>query len=100
MYRTEIVIGEALKTLFGNNEIKREELFITTKIARNVRKPEDIRKSVENSLKDLQIDYIDLMLIHSPHSDNEEGARGHDIIEMYVIYLFILIMYCFFLCKQ
>ena len=88
VYRTEVVIGEALQTLFKENVVKREELFITTKVARLIRKPEDIRNSIEKSLKDLQLDYIDLFLIHSPHSDNKEGTRGHDIIEMYVhIYL-------------
>ena len=76
-----------MQPLFKENVVKREELFITTKIARNVRKPEDIRNSIAKSLKDLQVDYIDLMLIHSPHSDNEEGSRGHDIIEMYVLYV-------------
>ena len=77
--------SEALSKLFKDNVIKREEIFITSKIARNVRDPKEIRESIENSLKFLQIDYIDLMLIHSPHSQNKKGLRGHDVIELYKI---------------
>eukprot|EP00486_Rosalina_sp_Unknown_P003685 CAMPEP_0201575570 /NCGR_PEP_ID=MMETSP0190_2-20130828/20857_1 /ASSEMBLY_ACC=CAM_ASM_000263 /TAXON_ID=37353 /ORGANISM="Rosalina sp." /LENGTH=678 /DNA_ID=CAMNT_0048005375 /DNA_START=26 /DNA_END=2062 /DNA_ORIENTATION=- len=85
VYRTEVVIGNALQELYKDNIIKREELFLTTKIARNVRDPKEIRESIENSLKYLQTDYIDLMLIHSPHSQNRNGLKGHDVIELYKI---------------
>ena len=78
------MIGKALQNLFRQNVIKREELFITTKVAENTRKLDEVRQSVENSLRDLQLDYIDLFLIHCPLTENPKGSRGHDIIEQYV----------------
>ena len=74
----------ALQELFAVNVVRREDMFITTKIARTVREPEDIRNSIDRSLEQLQLEYIDLVLIHSPHSIRSEGQRGRDVIEMYV----------------
>ena len=85
VYRTEFVIGHALKQLFNDNIIKREQLFITTKIAKDIREPNKIRESIESSLNDLQLDYIDLFLIHSPHTKNKDSDRGHDVINLYKI---------------
>ena len=46
--------------------IKREELFVTTKRWVCDWKPEDMEKAIQQCLKDLQLDYIDLYLIHWP----------------------------------
>merc|ERR1712228_834156 len=85
IYRTERIIADALKELYAQNVIKREDLFITTKVARDMRKPQQVRDSIDRSLKELNVDYIDMILIHSPHTDNKEGKRGHDVIEIYKI---------------
>lgn len=63
-YGTEAYIGEALKELFDAKVVTREELFITTKVWPSMHaNPE---KSLEQSMKDLGVDYVDLLLQHWP----------------------------------
>jgi methylglyoxal/glyoxal reductase len=62
LYRNESIVGDAIK----NSGVCREKLFITTKISRNELKSNDIRKSIQRSLIDLKVDYIDLLLLHEP----------------------------------
>eukprot|EP01084_Bolivina_argentea_P003532 6643_1 len=87
-YRTEYIVGDAIEFLLNNknkdNNLKREDLFITTKIARSVRDKESCRKCIDESLKNLKMDYIDLLLIHSPHSDDKE-KRGQDVMDLYEV---------------
>ncbi|XP_014234856.1 uncharacterized protein LOC106657708 [Trichogramma pretiosum] len=67
VYQNENSIGLALKKLLPKYNLKREDLFITTKLAPNVSgDPEKIRESVHNSLKFLNTTYLDLCLIHWP----------------------------------
>jgi diketogulonate reductase-like aldo/keto reductase len=47
--------------------IKRDDLFITTKVWKTDLEPENVKKVLENALKDLRTDYIDLYLIHAPN---------------------------------
>lgn len=61
-YRNEKEIGNALK----DTPIAREEIFVTTKVWNSEQGYENTRKAFENSLKRLQLDYIDLYLIHWP----------------------------------
>lgn len=85
-YRTEYIVGDAIEYLLKTNKnLKRKDLFITTKIARSVRDKETCRKCIDDSLKNLKTDYIDLMLIHSPHTDQPKGKRGQDIVDLYEI---------------
>ncbi len=64
-YQNEEAVGRAIK----KSGIKREELFITTKLWIQRNGYEGTKKAFENSLKRLQLDYIDLYLIHQPYGD-------------------------------
>lgn len=63
-YDNEIEVGAAIKA----TGIDREELFITSKM-QILSNGENTRKAVENSLRNLGLDYLDLYLIHQPYGD-------------------------------
>src|SRR5580658_9647898 len=65
-YRTEKEVGEAMQEVFKAGKIKREEVFVSTKLWNNNHRPERAKSAFEASLKKLQLDYIDLYLIHTP----------------------------------
>lgn len=67
-YFNEAEVGDAIK----ESGISREEFFITTKIWIDNYGYEKCRASVEESLKKLKTDYIDLVLLHQPFSDEDE----------------------------
>jgi diketogulonate reductase-like aldo/keto reductase len=66
VYGNEKQIGEVLSQLFADGVVKREDLWITGKLWNDKHDPIDARTSFEQSLKDLQLDYLDLYLIHWP----------------------------------
>ncbi|XP_008205329.1 glyoxal reductase isoform X2 [Nasonia vitripennis] len=67
VYRNEEDIGLALKELLPKYNLKREDIFITSKLSPSDNgDPDKIRKSVEDSLKALDTSYLDLYLIHWP----------------------------------
>src|ERR1700760_4921279 len=65
-YRNEKEVGEAMQEVFKAGKIKREEVFIATKLWNNNHRPERVKPAFEASLKKLQRDYVDLYLIHTP----------------------------------
>lgn len=66
-YKNEAEIGEALRDfLTSHPEVKREDIFICTKVWNHLHEPEDVRWSAEDSRKKLGVDYIDLFLMHWP----------------------------------
>ena len=86
MYRTEKVIGNVIKRMLQNDaSLNRSDIFITTKLEKRIRQPQDVRDSIAASLANLQTPFIDLFLIHSPHSSNKQGERGMDVINAYKI---------------
>jgi 2,5-diketo-D-gluconate reductase A len=64
-YLNEEAVGRALK----NSGISREHLFVTTKLWVQDASYEGAKQAVQNSLKRLQLDYLDLYLIHQPYGD-------------------------------
>jgi len=65
-YLNENEIGAALKTCFEKGIVKRDELWITSKLWNNAHKSGEVIPALKNTLKDLQLDYLDLYLIHWP----------------------------------
>jgi diketogulonate reductase-like aldo/keto reductase len=65
-YRTEKEVGEAIKEVVQSGKLKREDVFIATKLWNTNHRPERVKPAFEASLKKLQLDYVDLYLIHTP----------------------------------
>jgi alcohol dehydrogenase (NADP+) len=66
LYRTEDVVGNAMREAFEAGTVKREELFVATKLWNNNHRPERVGPALEASLGRLQLDYVDCYLIHTP----------------------------------
>ena len=71
-YRNEEGVGDAILA----SKLPREEFFITTKIWISNAGYEKAKKSIEESLKKLKTDYIDLLLIHQPFGDYYGSYRA------------------------
>src|SRR3974377_1618728 len=65
VYGNEDRIGFALRDVMANG-IRREELWVTSKLWNDKHGESDVVSSFEKSLRDLQLDYLDLYLIHWP----------------------------------
>jgi diketogulonate reductase-like aldo/keto reductase len=65
-YGNEEHVGEAMQAAFKEGKVKRQEVFVGTKIWNNNHRPERVRPALEASLKRLQLDYADLYCIHTP----------------------------------
>src|SRR4029077_3659361 len=67
-YRTEKEVGEAMQEVFQAGKIKREDVFVITKLWKNNHRPQRVKPAFEASLKKLQLDFVDLYLIHTPYA--------------------------------
>ena len=73
-YGNEVGVGRGIRKAISDGIVKREEVFLTSKIMpSNYNSPD---KAIDESLKALNVDYIDLMLIHQPGYHDEEVYKA------------------------
>ena len=65
-YANESEVGEALREAFERGDAKREDVFVTSKLWNDRRRPRDVREALMTTLNDLGVGYLDLYLIHWP----------------------------------
>ncbi|TGZ52344.1 hypothetical protein CRM22_010633 [Opisthorchis felineus] len=67
-YQNEKAVGRALQSALQNGKIQRESIFVTSKLWHTHHRPELVIGACRLSLQDLQLDYLDLYLVHGPVS--------------------------------
>ena len=78
-YRNEEVVGAAMQEVFKVGKVRRQDVFVTTKLWNNNHRPERVKPAFEASCQRLHLDYIDCYLIHTPFAfqpGTEQDPRG------------------------
>lgn len=80
-YRNEESVGVALQEMIEAGKVRREDVFITTKLWNTNHRPERVEPAFESSCRRLQVDYIDCYLIHTPFAfqpgDDQDPRDEH-----------------------
>lgn len=66
IYQNEREVGQGIADAIGDGLVKRQELFITSKLWNDSHRHDDVKPALEKTLTDLRLDYLDLYLIHWP----------------------------------
>jgi diketogulonate reductase-like aldo/keto reductase len=66
-YRNEAAVGEGLRQGLRAAGLRRDDIFVTTKVYHDKLAADDFAGSVDASLQNLQLDFVDLLLIHWPN---------------------------------
>jgi diketogulonate reductase-like aldo/keto reductase len=83
-YRNEAEVGAALKELFADGTVRRDDLFVTTKLWNNNHRPERVKQALQASLNRLGLDAVDLYLVHTPFAfkpgDDQDPRDPHGAV--------------------
>ncbi|AYW48302.1 2,5-diketo-D-gluconic acid reductase [Tetragenococcus osmophilus] len=72
-YENEHGVGEGIR----NSGVAREDIFVTTKLAAEIKSYEEAVKAINQSLEKMGVDYLDMMIIHSPQPWNDFKNGEH-----------------------
>src|SRR5580704_8296219 len=92
-YQTETEVGQAMQEVFKAGKVKRQDVFVITKLWNTNHRPERVKPAIEASLKKLQLDFVDLYLIHTPFAfqpgdeQDPRDANGNVIYDQEVTLL-------------
>lgn len=84
-YGNEAEIGQVLSSVFKESPLNREEVWLTSKLWNDAHRKSDVVPALKKTLKDLQVDYLDLYLIHWPvafRSGIRSPKRDEDFLSL------------------
>jgi alcohol dehydrogenase (NADP+) len=84
VYNNESRIGESFQEILKSG-VSREELWVTSKLWNDKHAEEDVIPACKKSLKDLQLDYLDLYLVHWPFPNHHDPGVGVDSRDPYAV---------------
>jgi alcohol dehydrogenase (NADP+) len=85
IYLNEADVGQAFAEVFGSDAVKREDVWITSKLWCNRHRPDLVEGALRQTLSDLQLDYLDLFMIHWPivfRHDIHRPESGSDFVSL------------------
>lgn len=88
IYGNEAEIGEAIAFAVKSGLVKREDLFVTSKLWNSDHEPRRVEIALRKSLSDLQLDYLDLYLIHWPiafKTGCEQAKVPADLVPLFLV---------------
>lgn len=84
IYENEEEIGQALMDARIEDNVRREDLFVVSKLWNNMHNYEDVEEAIDESLKKLKLNYVDLYLMHWPVAQKKEAimpAKDSDMLD-------------------
>jgi alcohol dehydrogenase (NADP+) len=85
VYGNEHLIGQSFREVLDSGLVKREELWVTSKLWNDKHAEEDVIPTCQKTLRDLQLDYLDLYLIHWPFPNHHDPGVDVNARDPYAV---------------